>query len=198
MHTHELIGRTITDIFVWYSTEVGGLDEAEVFIKLDNDAITGIPWEFDSSNLKKPLREGAESVFANLSKIPIIYVNPGGISIEEIITAKKKRDATITGRIKQIFGLNDNMPAEYKPYKTEFVENPLKHVKMQKIVDFLTIDDAYSAGYLELENGFIITETTFSPHGTGMAGLNYYKNLTDFEECCGTNYHRLKNNKIQE
>jgi len=198
MQTHELIGQTITDIFVWSNIEVGGLDEAEVFIKLDNGIIVGFPWHIDSSNIEKPLRDDAKSVFDNLSEIPIIYVNPGGQSIEEIITAKKKRDASLFGRMKHIFGLNKGVPKEYKPYKTEFIENPLKHLKTQKIGDFLMIDDADSPGYLELENGYIITETPLSPHGTGMAGLNYYKSLSDFEECCGTNYHRLQKNRFLE
>ena len=54
-------------------------------------------------------------------------------------------------------------------------------------------DNYDSAGFLELENGFIISETISSPHGTGAAGLNFYENLSDFEECCGSDYKRLKN-----
>ena len=198
MRTQDLVGQTITDIFVWYNLDVGGLDEAEVFIKLDNDCIIGIPWEIDASNFEKPLQSDAKSIFANLSKIPIIYVNPGGKSIEEIIAEKKQKDATFIGRVKKILGLSGSISKEYKPYKTEFVENALKHIKNQKIVDFLRINNDDSAGFLELENGFIITEITHAPHGTGMAGLNYYKTLSDFEECCGVNYHRLKSNKTQE
>ena len=39
----------------------------------------------------------------------------------------------------------------------------------------------------------LITETIMSPHGTGMAGLNYYDSLKSFEERFGKNYKRLKN-----
>lgn len=72
MHTKELIGRTITDILVWSKMEVGGLDEAEVFIQLDNDKIIGIPWDFDSLDIEKPLREAAESLFENLNDMPVL------------------------------------------------------------------------------------------------------------------------------
>ena len=48
-------------------------------------------------------------------------------------------------------------------------------------------------GFIELENGYILTETIMSPHGTGMAGLNYYESLESFEESCGTDYKRIKN-----
>ena len=54
-------------------------------------------------------------------------------------------------------------------------------------------DDSDSVGFIELENGFIITETIMSPHGTGMAGLNYFESLESFEESCGTDYKRIRN-----
>ena len=47
-------------------------------------------------------------------------------------------------------------------------------------------DDSDSVGFLELENGYIITETIISPHGTGAAGLNYYESLESFKESCDT------------
>ena len=52
-------------------------------------------------------------------------------------------------------------------------------------------DDSDSAGFIELENGYIITETIMSPHGTGAAGLNYFESLENFEERCGTDYKRV-------
>lgn len=89
--------------------------------------------------------------------------------------------------------MGGGIPKEYKVYKTEYRENKLKFLKNQKIIDFLMFDDSDSVGFLELENGYIITETMISPHGTGMAGLNYYDNLKSFEEYCGTGYKRIKN-----
>lgn len=196
MNTKELIGRTITDILVWSKMEVGGLDEAEVFVQLDNDKIIGIPWGFDSLNIEKPLREAAESLFEDLNDMPVYYVNPEGKSVGEILAAKKKRASSFFGRIKNALGIPEVIPEEYRPYKTEFKVNKVKYLKNQPIVDFLMFDDFDSVGFLELENGFIITETRISPHGTGMAGLNYYDSIAIFEESCGGNYKRLKNNSL--
>lgn len=69
----------------------------------------------------------------------------------------------------------------------------MKKLQNLQIIDFLMFEDSDSAGFLELENGNIITETRTSPHGTGMAGLNIFKSLKDFENNYGTEYKRLKN-----
>lgn len=43
MDTKYIIGHKIKDILVWSKIEVGGLDEAEVFIELENGITIGIP-----------------------------------------------------------------------------------------------------------------------------------------------------------
>ena len=67
----------------------------------------------------------------------------------------------------------------------------MKYIKNQKIVDFLMFDNLDSAGFIELANGYIITETRMSPHGTGMVGFNYYESLKKIEERHGTDYKRI-------
>ena len=193
MNTREIIGRTISDIFVWSKMEVGGLDEAEVSVLLDNGKIIGIPWDFESEGIEKELRKDSESLFSDLSDIPEYYINSERKSIQEVLDAKKKRESSFFGRIKKAVGLNEGIPKEYRVYKIVNRENKLKHIKNQKIVDFLMFEDYDSVGFIELENGFIITETIMSPHGTGMAGLNYFESLESFEESCGTDYKRIKN-----
>lgn len=193
MNTKEIIGRAITDILVWSKIDVGGLDEAEVFIKLDNGKFIGIPWDFESENIEKELKINSESVFADLNDIVEYSINPERKTIGEILEAKRKRDSSVLGRIKKMFGITEGIPKEYKIYKTERRENKLKYLKNQKIKDFLMFDDSDSVGYLELENGYIITEKVMAPHGTGMAGLNYFESLNSFEDSCGTDYKRLKN-----
>jgi hypothetical protein len=192
MKTQEIIGRIITDIFVWSKMEVGGLDEAEVSIQLDNGKLIGIPWDFESENIEKELRTDSESLFSDLSAIPVHSVNPEGKTIQEVLDAKKKRESSFLGRLKKAVGLGEGIPKEYKVYKTEYRENKLKFLKNQEIIDFLMFEDSDSVGFIELENGYIITETIMSPHGTGMAGLNYYESLQDFEESCGNEYKRMK------
>ncbi|MCB0648452.1 MAG: hypothetical protein KDC49_17395 [Saprospiraceae bacterium] len=173
--------------------EVGGLDEAEVSVLLDNGKIIGIPWDFESEIIEKELRKDSESLFSDLSDIPGYHINPEGKSIQEVLDAKKKRESSFFGRIKKAVGLGEGIPKEHIVHKTEYSENKLKHLKNQKIVDFLIFENYDSVGFIELENGFIITETTMSPSGTGMAGLNYYESLESFEESCGTGYKRIIN-----
>lgn len=193
MNTKEIIGRTITDILVWSKIEVGGLDEAEVFIQLDNQGIIKIPWDFKSENIESKPDKDSESVFADLSDIPVYYINPEGKSIQEVLNAKRERESTFWGRIKKAIGLGEEIPREYRVYKIEYRENMLKYLVNQKIADFLMFDDYDSVGFLELENGYIITEISMSPHGTGMAGLNYFENLQIFEDIHGKDYKRLGN-----
>jgi len=53
-------------------------------------------------------------------------------------------------------------------------------------------EDDDSVGYIELENGYIITENIMAPHGTGAAGLTFFENSTEFEKRCGTDYKKIK------
>lgn len=172
--------------------EVGGLDEAEVSIQLDNGKLIGIPWDFESERIEKELRTDSESLFLDLGDIPVHSINPEGKTIQEVLDAKKKRDSSFFGRLKKAIGFGEGIPREFTVHKTEYRENKLKYLKNQKIKDFLMFDDSDSVGFIELENGYIITETIMSPHGTGAAGLNYFDCLESFEEGCGTDYKRLK------
>lgn len=194
MNTKEIIGRTITDIFVWSKMEVGGLDEAEVFIQLDNGKIIRFPWDFEDENIENQPPKDSESLFTDLSDILEYHINAEEKSIQEILDTKKKRESTFFGRIKKMVRISEVIPREYRPYKTEYRENKLKYLKNQLIVDFLMFENYDSVGFIELENGYILTETKMSPQGTGMAGLNYFGNLKCFENRYGTNYKRIKEN----
>ena len=123
----------------------------------------------------------------------MLSINPEGKTIQEVLAAKKRRETSFFGRFKKAIGLGEGIPREYRVYKTEYRENKLKYLKNQQVVDFLMFDDSDSVGFLELENGYIITAVTMSPHGTGAAGLHYYESLGSFEESCGADYKRLKN-----
>jgi len=191
MNTKDLIGKTITDIFVRSKMEFGGLDEADVFIELENERIIAMPWDFESENREQEPGKDWKSIFSDLSDVAELHINPERKTIAEILDAQKKSAASVSGRIKRLLGIPEGISQAYKPYKVQYKENRLKYIKNQKIADFLMLEDAGSAGFLELENGYIITETKMSPHGTGMAGLNYFENLSVFEDSCGTNYKRL-------
>ncbi len=62
------------------------------------------------------------------------------------------------------------------------VNNP---VIGQKIVGFVWPDDSDEKCFLELSNGYFISETTMSPYGTGAAGVHLYKNLEAVKEVAG-------------
>lgn len=131
-------------------------------------------------------------MFSDLTDIPIHHVNAEGKIIQETVDTQKERQSSVLCRIKNSLGLGGGMPKAYKTHHIEYRENELKYLKNQKIVDFLMFEDSDSVGFLELENGYIITETTFSPHGTGMAGLTYFQDIIQFEERCGKDYQRFK------
>lgn len=191
MKIKELIGQKITDIQVWSNLEVGGLDVAEVYIKLNNGKTIRIPWSFDAENIEQDIPENAKSVFSDLSDIQIRHINKEGKSVQEIIEAKKKRENSCFGRIRSFFGIVELVPREYKTYKMTHKENKRKYLKDQKITDFLMFEGFDSVGFLELENGYIITERTVVPHGVGGAGLEYYENIHDFEQRHGNEYLRF-------
>jgi hypothetical protein len=193
MSTNEIIGRTITDILVRSKIEVGGLDEAEVCIQLDNAEIIGIPWDFESQELERQPQKDSISLFSDLSDIPECYINPERKTIQGILDAKEKRASSFWGRFKKMLRFSEGIPREYRVYKIEYRENKIKYLKNQKIVDFLMLENHDSVGFIELENGYIITEIMMAPHGTGMAGLNYCENLKSFENRYGEDYKRLKN-----
>jgi hypothetical protein len=192
MKTADLIGHKIKDIIVWSKTQVGGLDEAEVFIQLDNGKTVCIPFDFDSESIERSIKEDAKSLFVNLGDFPVYHINQEGKTITEIQNAKKNVKSSLVGKIKGFLRIKEDIPNEYKIYKTDYEENKLKYLQNQKIVDFIMFENYNSVGFIELENGYLITETLMAPHGTGHAGLNYYESLQRFEASCGRNYKRLK------
>jgi hypothetical protein len=44
---------------------------------------------------------------------------------------------------------------------------------------------------LLLDNGYLISETTVAPNGTGLASLNYFENLENLAERRGDEYLKL-------
>jgi hypothetical protein len=193
MKIEEVFGKRITNILVWSEMEVYGLDKAKVFLELDNETIIDIPFSFTEDVWIKTINKKVESLFTDLSDYPIYYVNKESKSIDEINEIRIKREQTVLGKIRKFLRLDQRVLKDYMIHKTEYKENKIKFIEGAKIVDFLFFEDSFDKGFFELENGYIITETTISNHGTGSVGLNYYSSLNDFEDENGIDSHRLTN-----
>ena len=78
---------------------------------------------------------------------------------------KRNQNSTLFGRLKYKLEIKNGIPKKYTSKSTEIVDNEMKKFQNIKIVDFIMFEDYDSAGFLELENGNIITETITAPHG---------------------------------
>jgi hypothetical protein len=63
----------------------------------------------------------------------------------------------------------------FVPGKMRYRENKVKYLKNRAVAAILAVEDCDDQKVLfELDNGYIFTETSCSPHGTDLAGLNLY------------------------
>ena len=133
----------------------------------------------------------AVSLFADLSNYTVYHVNKDKKTIGEIAENYHRQKRTIFNRLRKVlFGLEIAIKV-YQPYKVDYRENKLKHIKDRKIVDFLWYKDDSEKGFILLDNGFLITEKTVSNHGTGLAGLNLYESINDLTSAKGKEYSRF-------
>jgi hypothetical protein len=194
MLIEEIIGKTVTNIYATFGVEQEWLDTADCFIELDNNLVIGFPYCFDQDIWIRNLDPKAERLFIDLSDYPVYHVNKEGKSINEIATPYQKKRQNIFYKIKKaLFGKELNIK-EYQPYKVEYKENKAKYILNAKITDFIYYEDESEKGFFLLDNGYVITETTMSPSGTGLAGLNYYESLTYLTEAKGSNFKKLSEN----
>ena len=195
MRTEEIIGKTVTNIYSLVKMEVGGLDNGECFIELDNNIIIDIQFGLSDDIGIKNLDKDAKSLFTDLSDYPVYHVNKDNKSVGEIAENYKQQRRTIFSRFRKVLFGQDIEIQEYQPYKFDYKENKLRHIKDRKIIDFLWCADDGEKGFILLDNGYLITETNFAPHGTGLAGLNLYENINDLTNEKGNDYFRLTDKK---
>lgn len=187
----DLIGREITNIYVLEEPEAGGLDMTECFVELDNEIIIDIPYEGSDEVWVKKLDKKAISVFKDISDYPVHDVNKEGRSVEEIAGNFRQSQRILHGRLTRLLFGPPLLPKEYRPYKVEYREKKMKYVKNGKIVDIIMYNEQGNKVCIQLDNGYIITETTLSPHGTGFAGINYFESFDDLVQRKGADYSRL-------
>lgn len=192
MQIKELLGKTITNIYSIVEYENYGLDKGECFIELDNKTIVDIPFGGSEGVWVKDLNPKATSIFSDLSDYPFFHVNRDGKSIKEIADNYKKRNRSWLERLKIFFG-QDVAIEEYHPYKVEYSENELKYIQNRIIVDILWYSGELEKAFIELDNGYLITETTVANNGTGLAGLNYYQSIENLPNRSSSSISKLSN-----
>ena len=204
MFLEEIIDKTITNIFELLKFEDGGLDFGECFVELDNKIIIGFPCgsdNFDDEVWIKELNEKAITIFKDLDKLyPVYHVNKEGKSIKETIEKYTDKQSTFFDKAKRFVlgkkpAVQSKHIVEYEPYKVEYVENKFKYIKDRVIKDLITFGDDDEKYFFELDNGYLITETQFSPNGTGRIGINLYDNLNDITSWKGNDFKRLTDHK---
>jgi hypothetical protein len=201
MLVKELIGKKITNIYQITEYEFYGLDQGEAFIELDNNLIIDLPFDdyIDEQTLwEKELKEDAVSLFSDLSDRTFYHLDKEGNRIIEI-----KKNVTITllsfwERVKHFFETDKWLPAQKKTveetevYKADYIENKFKFIKDRVIADVLYFND-HEKVFLELDNGYIITEVIAGMNGTGRVGIHIFDNLTGLIKRKGFSFIRISN-----
>jgi len=195
MEINDIIGKMVTNIYSLITMEVGGLDTGECFIELDNKFIIEIPFDFSDDIRLKELGQKSVNLFADLSDYPVYHINKDEKTIAEIADKYQRKQQNIFNRLRKVLFGQDIVIEEYKKYKVEYRENKLKYVKNRKIVGFICYKDDIEKGFILLDNGYLITETTTAPHGTGLVGLNLYENINDLTNAKGNDYFKFTDKK---
>lgn len=99
--------------------------------------------------------------------------------------------------------LDYEVGVEEMPAKTESVKKLLKDKSKLLLNQPITglIFYAYAEeihfekAFIELNNGYVISEITVAPHGTGHAGLWFFHSISELEAKFGKEYKRLTRNR---
>ena len=197
MKIEDIIGKIVTDIYPENSI-VDDLDFCECTIELDKNIFIGIPTAGSEEILLKEPKQDAVSLFADLSDIPGYHITYG----EDDSNQRKKR--SIFYNLYQFLFGHGIAHQDGIILTKHYTENRLKHVKDRRIVDYLWYAEdiaeyenfgVRSPGYILFDNGYLMTEVFFAPHGTGCAGLHVYESINDVINFRGNDYFKLTDKK---
>jgi len=192
MQINDIIGKTITNMYSLLSMDVDGMDIYECFMELDNSYLIDIPYGLRDEVWLKELKPDAINIFADLSDIQIC-----GFRINYQQNQLSTKKGSIFHWLRKMILGHDIAVENTVSYtrEVEYVENKLKYVKDRKIVDLIWYASDYEGydeeGYLLLDNGYLITITRVSPHGTGTAGLHLFENINKLTNIRGYDYFKL-------
>ncbi|AEV99310.1 hypothetical protein A4D02_32430 [Niastella koreensis] len=199
MQLHELIGKKITNIYQWVEYEYYGVDYGECVIELDNNLIIEFPFDHyktDKEVYPGELSDKAVSLFKDLSDIAFYHLDKDGKPIPET-----KKEVTVVTysfwqRV-QNFLLYGEKPVamrkiikKIQSYKADYIENKCKYIKDSTITDVLFFGTNEKA-WIELDNGYLITEVCAGMNGTGRVGVHIHKNLVQLIKDKGWNFIRF-------
>lgn len=203
MLVEELIGKKITDIFQTVEYDSYGMDKGECFIQLDNNIIVDIPHSWDNFNDEVRIKEldpKAISLFKDLNDYPFYHINNERKTVNDIVEKCAKKKSSLFDKVKKLISgqnsfIQSEYVVEYEPYKVEYIENKLKYVKEKIIKDLFSFAEDDEKYFMELENGYCITETNFGMNGTGRVGLNLYVSLIEITNKKGKELKRISDQK---
>ncbi|MDJ1494584.1 hypothetical protein QNI19_16685 [Cytophagaceae bacterium DM2B3-1] len=186
---HNLIGKKITNIYILFGLVDEWLDTAECFLEIEKEIIIEIPPGTTGNTWIKELDPKAQSIFKDLSDIPVYHVNKEQKSTPSYPQQKQN----VFNRIREKFFGYKGHKKQYEPNKVEVLENKLKYIQNRTIIDYLWFKGGDS-GCFELDNGYLITEKSVAPSGTGLAGLYYYENVEALQKDKKTTLFRFSAN----
>ncbi|BAV04099.1 hypothetical protein SAMN05421788_104165 [Filimonas lacunae] len=187
MTTHDLIGKTITNIYGIHAItqlEYFGLDTATIFVELNGDTVIHFPHTHRSQLHKTHLPAKAEAVIYDIT--------------DEMIQPVKAPNHQPVQKSTFLHVLWHKLfPAKTAPpLPTPVItfDKPRRYIKNRKITDIIWYPRvSHGDTFLQLDNGCIIGETQAAPSGTGLAGLNYYYDLKSLALRKGLDYETLMN-----
>ena len=82
-------------------------------------------------------------------------------------------------------------PSLVSKAKSAFIKLPSNPIQNRKIVNYHWTSEYSEKGFIELDNGYFLTENPMAPSGTGAAGIHYSKRLEDLRDLTGETIFQL-------
>jgi len=192
MQAKDIIGQTITDVYIWVEYEQGGLDQGGCFLEIDKSFFIKIPYFEEDEIAVENIDKRSVSLFSNQ------MIEKTDSAVKDKDAKKKKGEERraffrqLGGHLKKMASIDEISPKENILHKTGRIENNFHEIKGERIIDFIWDMEEDKKGLFLLSNGFLITETTIVPNGSDLAGLNYFENMEKLVNSGKYNYGDLE------
>jgi len=195
MQAKDIIGKKITDIYVWVETEPGGLDTGKCYLQIDKSFFVTIPLSDQEEILAGEVDERAVSFFA----APAVTEPPQPVkrekTKEEIANERREEKRAffrqIRRHVEKMAG-HENIEREDKCAAAQKTVNAEFDVRDHTIIDFIWDSEEPKSGLFMLDDGSLITETPVALNVLGLAGLNYFESMERLVASGRYNYSDLE------